>query len=119
MARTVALGLAEQVEAAEALDTALAESVEAVLRACFPVQAAAGLVPDGAARSSDLLEALVLAALPGWYYSIHGRARPHGPWTCTLRRSDVDDDDEVLGSGQGQRLAQAVLVALLRVAALR
>lgn len=119
MAKTVAQDLAAQVEAAEALDGALVETVGAVLRACFPVQAAAGLVPDGIARSSDQLEALVLAALPGWYFSIHGRARPHGPWTCTLRRSDVDDDDERLGSGQGRRLAQAVLAALLRVAALR
>lgn len=119
MAKTEVLALAKRVEAAEALDGALAGAVEAALRATFPDQAAAGQIPDGLARSSDLLEALVLAALPGWYFSIHGRARAHGPWTCTLRRSDVDDDDEILGTGEACRLSLAMVAAILRVAAYR
>lgn len=119
MAKTEALALAGQIEAAAGLDGAMAATVEAALRASFPDQAAAGQIPEGIARSSDLMVALVMAALPGWYFSIHGRARPHGPWTCTLRRSDVDDDDEILGTGEAQNLSQAILAAVLRIAAYR
>ena len=114
-----ALTLAGQVETASALDGALARSVQDCLRAVFPAQAQAGQIPDGIAGSSDLIEALVTAALPGWHFSIHGRARAHGPWTCTLRRSGADDADEVLGSGEAPHLSQALLAALLRVAAYR
>ncbi len=117
MAKKELLDLADRLEAAPDLDGDLAEAAVRGLREAFPGQARAGLIPDGISGSSDLLEALVLSALPGWHFSIHGRARPAGPWTCSLRRSDVGDDDEVLGTGEARCLSRAILAAVLRVAA--
>ncbi len=117
MAQKELLDLADKVEAAPDLDGDLAAGAVRGLRTAFPEQAKAGLIPDGIPGSSDLLEALVLSALPGWHFSIHGRARPAGPWTCSLRRSDVGDDDEVLGTGEARRLSLAILASILRVAA--
>ena len=120
MAREELLELAERVEAATAPDSALAAQVMHGLRAALPQEAAAGHLPDGLAQSTDAMLALVNSALPGWHFSIHGRARPApGSWTCSLRRSDVLDDDEVLGTAKAASLSQAVLAAVLRVAAWR
>ena len=90
------------------------------LRAAFPVEAAAGRLPDDMAISSDGIVELVIGALPGWHFNIHGRAR-HSPgsWSCSLRRSDLLDDDEILGTGEARSLHQAVLAAVIRVAAWR
>ena len=110
--------LAGAVEAADPLDAALAAKAVRALRYGFPAEAAAGLIPDGM-PSTDALLALVQAALPGWHYKIHGRARPAGAWSCSLRRSDVLDDDEILGTGDADSLPQALLATLLRIAAWR
>ena len=114
------LELARRIEAAPVMTADLANAALHALRASFPGEAAAGQVPDTAVYATDAIIALVVAALPGWHFSIHGRARPGvGPWSCTLRRSDVLDDDEILGTGEAPALSQALLVAVLRVAALR
>jgi hypothetical protein len=118
MARTGLEELAARVEDASVLDTDLKRAVEKALRESFPDAAAAGLVPDGIVHSTDAIVALVVSALPGWHFSIHGRARPDvGPWRCSLRRSDVLDDDETLGLGEARDLNLAVLAAVVRVAA--
>ena len=109
--------LAKRVEATSYADAGLTTEVAEALRGSFPVAAAAGQVPDDIAASTDAIVALVIAALPGWHFSIHGRARPSGAWRCSLRRSDVRDDDEMLGVGEAQTLALATLAAVLRVAA--
>jgi hypothetical protein len=112
--------LAEKVESTDGIDAVTASAVVNSLRAVFPAEAAAGHIPDAIATSSDAVVALVVAALPGWHFSIHGRARPAiGPWTCSLRQSDVLDDDEVIGTGEAPSLCQALLAAVVRVAALR
>lgn len=111
MAREELQDLAGEVESAEGIDAALAAKLGAALRSSFP----AATVPEGA-PTTDALLALILSALPGWHYRIHGRARPAGEWSCTLRRSDVLDDDEVLGNGKADTLPQAITAALLRVA---
>lgn len=109
--------LAAAVEAADPSDKALAARAVAGLRLGFPEETA-GLT-GGGLPSTDALLALVQAALPGWHYKIHGRARPAGAWSCSLRRSDVLDDDEVLGTGDADTLPQALLAAVLRIAAWR
>ena len=118
MAREELQKLAGTVEAADHLNVPLSARAVAGLRSAFPAEAAAGLIPDGP-LSTDALLALVMAALPGWHYSAHGRARKAGAWSCSLRRSDVLDDDEILGTGEADSLMQALLAAMLRVAALR
>ena len=106
------------VEAADPMNADLAARAITALRSGFPAEAAAGLIPDGL-PSTDALLALVQVALPGWHYKIHGRARPAGAWSCSLRRSDVLDDDEILGTGDADTLPQALLAALLRIVAWR
>ncbi len=119
MAQNELLALATQVESVRGMDAKLGAAVLHALRAGFPAEAAVGLIPDGAATSADSLLALVMAALPGWHYKIHGKARPAGEWTCSLRRSDVLDDDEILGTGDADSLPQALLAAVLRIVARR
>lgn len=111
MAREDLQNLAGEIETADRIDTALAAKLTVALRSCFPD----GPVADGA-PATDALLALVQSALPGWHYRIHGRARPAGDWSCTLRRSDVLDDDEIVGTGKADTLPQALAAALLRVA---
>jgi hypothetical protein len=114
------LELARTIEPAHVVSPEMAGKALVGLRARFPDATASGLVPDGMTSSTDALVALVVAALPGWHFSIDDRERPkRGPWSCSLRRSDVLDDDEILGTGHGNSLAQATLVAVLRVAAWR
>lgn len=55
-------------------------------------------------------------SFPNWAVSIHGRANDQdGHWRCTLRESDVRDNDEAIGRGRSPVLAQAVLAAILRL----
>jgi hypothetical protein len=120
MVRKEFLELASKIEAAGALDLDLRASALRGLRAALPTEAAAGHLPDDLDLSSDAVVEVVIHALPGWHFNIHGRAR-HSPgsWSCSLRRSDVLDDDEILGTGEARSLHQAVLAAVLRVAAWR
>ena len=109
--------LARRVEAASNADLDLPATVASALRASFPAAASAGQIPDDIATSTDAILAQVIATLPGWHFSIHGRARASGEWRCTLRRSDVRDDDEAIGVGEAHTLNLAILAAVLRVAA--
>jgi hypothetical protein len=110
--------LATRVEAANSADRDLPADVARALRASFPGAASAGPIPDEITTSTDAVLAQVIASLPGWHFSIHGRARTDtGAWRCSLRRSEVRDDDEAIGVGEANALNLAILAALLRVAA--
>jgi len=99
--------LADAAEAA-ALDTDLETRLRDALRkAALPHTANFG--------SADAVLGLIDAALPGWAITLEGTASPdHGSWTCTLRRSRMRDNDEVIGVGKAQHLHQALLGALIR-----
>lgn len=110
--------LATRVEAASSADRDLPADVARALRASFPAAASASPIPDEITTSTDAVLAQVIALLPGWHFSIHGRARTGaGAWRCTLRRSEVRDDDETIGLGEANSLNLAILAAMLRVAA--
>jgi hypothetical protein len=110
--------LAKRVENSGNADLDLPADVASALRASFPDAASDGPIRDDIATSTDAVVAQVIAALPGWHFSIHGRARTTaGAWRCTLRRSDVRDDDETIGVGEAHSLNLAILAAMLRVAA--
>lgn len=120
MAHTELEELARRVETADAIDIELNDAIMKALHASFPNAAAAILISEGILASTDAIVALVTLALPGWHFSISGWALSDvGPWHCLLRRSDVLDDDEVLGIGEAHRLNLAVLAALIRVATRR
>ena len=112
--------LAEQIEAAKSVDPALTKAVLRELRVSFPDATTSGLLSEATVTSTDAIVELVVAVMPGWHFSIHGRARPDvGPWSCSLRRSDVLDDDEILGIGKAATLSQAMLASLISVVARR
>ena len=68
--------------------------------------------------STDKVLAIIYAIRPGWSVSMKGVARlPNGHWRCTLRRSDMRDNDEYLGVGRGPTLSHALLAALLKALA--
>ena len=67
--------------------------------------------------SSD--EAMLVAdrAFPNWAVHIRGRANDKdGHWHCTLRESDVRDNDSVIGTGRSPILGQAILAAVMQLA---
>ncbi len=103
--------LARDIEEADEVPAALADRTRALL-------APRGVaLPDGPVGAEAAL-GLAAAALPGWEISLDGRASlEHGDWTCTLRRNQARDSDEVIGIGHGARPAPALLAALLRALA--
>ena len=102
------LSLAEYDGIAHALAYLLPEAVPDEVMA--PVQIS---TTDGAVHVADV-------AYPNWVVNIHGRANEkNGNWRCTLRESDVRDSDTFIGTGNSPVLAQAILAAVLRLAATR
>ena len=64
---------------------------------------------DGALHVAD-------DAYPNWSVNIHGRANDrNGHWRCTLRESEIRDNDAVMGAGRSPVLSQAILAAVLRL----
>lgn len=64
---------------------------------------------DGAMHVAD-------DAYPNWAVSIHGRTNDrNGHWRCSLRESDIRDNDSMVGAGRSPVLAQAILAAVLRL----
>jgi len=63
---------------------------------------------------------LVEEHLPEWTITLKGRADEiDGDWHCFLRRSDTRDNDAIIGSGSGPRLALAILAAVLKASMLK
>lgn len=105
------LGLAEEIEAALELDAALTKKATAAL-------ASFSKLSDADLESTDDVISLVYDIHPGWHMSMKGTATtPNGHWHCTLRKSDVRDNDEFIGVGNGPTLSHALLAALLKAMA--
>lgn len=102
--------LAHEVEGALALDADLAGRVNAAL------EKVAGRALSGVnLESTDEVLGLVYEIRPGWSVGMKGTARlPNGHWRCTLRQSDMRDNDASLGVGGGPNLPHALLAALLK-----
>ena len=63
---------------------------------------------------------LVNTQLPEWSITLHGKAQEaDGEWTCTLRKSDVHDDDLYVGAGTGPKLPLAMMAAFLKLSLAR
>lgn len=69
--------------------------------------------------STDSLLGLIGEFKPGWHVSVQGIAHsPNGHWRCTLRKSDMRDDDATIGIGHSPNLPHAMLASLLKALAL-
>ncbi|MBV2359128.1 hypothetical protein KUH32_05015 [Thalassococcus sp. CAU 1522] len=84
-------------------------------------------LPDGSSNTLpepqhlDTTDGAILVvdrAYPDWTIGIHGRANDKdGHWRCTLRQSDVRDNDLAIGVGRAPVLSRAILAAVLRLSA--
>ena len=110
--------VARRIEAAADLDTATARlALEQMEKSLTRI----GSKPQGNWRdisSTDSVLHLVDQAAPGWSIHLDGKAfEPNGHWRCTLRPSDMRDDDEFIATAKGPRLVNVLVAALLRLMA--
>ena len=111
--------LADRVESAARPDDALATEIVQAIGTAFPE---ASLPEPGAQllRSTEAALRLVDAMVPAWAIAIKGVAlEPDGHWTCTIRKSMVSDETEVIGIGEAPSLPRALIAAAIRIAALQ
>ncbi len=110
--------LARHIEAAADLDPATASLA---LKHVEKSLTRAGIKLQGDWKdlsSTDHVLHLVDQAAPGWSIHLDGKAfEPNGHWRCTLRPSDMRDDDEFIATAKGPRLVNALLAAFLRLLA--
>ena len=107
------LGLAKDIEAALALDDDLVKKAKNAL-----AQASEDAASVADLESTDDVISLVYAIHPGWHLSMKGTATmPNGHWRCTLRKSDLRDNDALIGIGNGPTLPHALLAAVLKAMA--
>ena len=101
--------LAHEIEAAFELSDDLTDRTQ---RALAGRVSAAPAASDF--QSTDKVLELVHECLPGWAIHIKGTATsPNGHWHCSLRRSDIRDNDPYVGIGQGPTLPHALLAAVV------
>ncbi len=66
--------------------------------------------------SLDASLQLAAQTLPSWAITLQGIAHPTvGHWSCTLRKSGLRDDYEMIGIGTAPTASLAMILALLRV----
>jgi hypothetical protein len=110
-------GLATRIETAGA-NRDLPADLARALRASFPPAASAAQIPNECETPPDAILAEVIALLPGWHSSIHGRTHTDaGACRGALCRSEVRDDDKTIGVGKANSINPAILAAMLHVAA--
>jgi hypothetical protein len=110
--------LARRIEAAADVDAATSSlALEQVEKSLTRI----GIKPQGDWKdlsSTDHVLHLVDQAAPGWSIHLDGKAfEPNGHWRCTLRPSDMRDDDEFIATAKGPRLVNVLVAAFLRLLA--
>jgi hypothetical protein len=105
---------------ARALDAGLYQDVISALQSAFPDENFGESGPLADRHPTEAVLHLVNTHLPGWSIVLKGTAREvDGEWTCTLRQSDLQDNDAMLGNGAGPTLALAMLIAFLKLSVFR
>ncbi|WP_238928833.1 hypothetical protein [Alexandriicola marinus] len=101
--------LAHEIEAALELTDDLRAKAASAIEAKFE-----DFDPATDFDSTDAVLGLVRRGLPGWTIQLKGTAtHPNGHWHCSLRRSDIRDNDPYVGIGAGPTLPHALLGALI------
>lgn len=94
------------------------DAVVHALAFLLPEATQKGINATGIAATDGAME-VADQAYPNWAVHIRGRANDRdGHWRCTLRENDNRDNDAAIGSGRSPVLSQAILAAVLRLAAL-
>lgn len=101
--------LAHEIEAAFELSETLLAQLQGALK-----EKVAASPTQSDFHSTDRVLKLVNECLPGWSIHIKGSATsPNGHWHCSLRQSDIRDNDRYVGIGKGPTLPHALLAAVL------
>lgn len=115
--------LTELATALEKGDASTPQVAAQVLQALREMRTDAEQTPqldEAALSSTDAAISVASRLLPGWEIRLQGLAvEDEGRWVCSLRQGTARDDDEVIGIGKARSAGQAVLSALLMVAARR
>ncbi|CUH39340.1 hypothetical protein JSE7799_02064 [Jannaschia seosinensis] len=111
--------LAKQIEAEPEYDADLCRTAFDQVEVHLP-EIDKEMIRKGALGTVDAVLLIVDHGLPGWTISMHGTASErHGDWTTSLRRSDTQDNDAVIGIGKGPKLSNTLVAALLKALAHR
>ena len=107
-------------EATPAMTPEVMAATASAIEAGFPGRALWSDAKAEVLGSTDGVLGLIAAALPSWSLHIKGASvTAHGRWTCTIRETGVRDDDELIGVGKADSMANALLSALLKIAQLK
>ena len=112
------LALADRIETVTVVEPKFVGALLDDLAKAFKYRPGSAELDANLSLSTDAAIALVRQKLPGWFIVIHGAAMGRDTiWKCTLRKSEVSDDDELVGVGSGHSIPMAILAALIRIAA--
>jgi hypothetical protein len=102
------------------LDAALYSDVIGALRGAFPDENFGDSGPLADRDPTEAVLHMINTHLPEWSITLKGKAHAaDGDWNCTLRQSDLRDNDAMIGNGGGPTLALAMLVAFLKLSIVR
>ena len=94
----------------------LAAMAAAWLASVWPKDGQSPAFDPALAVSLDKALQLTVETFPNWAITLQGTAHPTiGQWTCTLRKSGLRDDYEMIGIGSAPTAPLAMIMALLRV----
>ena len=86
------------------------------LESAWPKDGQSPAFDPALAVSLDKALQLTVETFPNWVIALQGTAHPTiGHWTCTLRKSGLRDDYEMIGIGSAPTAPLAMIMALQRV----
>jgi len=116
MALTALLDLAKIIEALPTYDAALTRKAFETAQTLSDVDKL--VIKVDAFGSVDAVLQAINHVFPGWALAMNGVAsKANGHWKCSLRHSDVRDNDAFLGAAHGPLLSNVLIGAFLKALA--
>ncbi len=117
MALTDLLAFAKQIEGLSTYDATLTRKAFEIVQVQIP-DMDKSMVEAGAFGSVDAVLQAIDHAFPGWALAMNGVAsEANGHWKCSLRHSEVRDNDAFLGAAHGPLLSNVLIGAFLKALA--
>ncbi len=113
--------LKDRLEAAAALDEALAADVVAMIGDGLAGKLDAADALAGLLGSAESALRVIGHLHPGWAVSLDGHASPrdNAKWRCKLSETQGPDDDQIVGIGNAGSMQLAMLSALVHIKTMR
>lgn len=119
MALTELLDLAKEIEGQSTYDASSTRKAFEIVQRQLP-DMDMSMIAAGSFGSVDAVLQAINHAFPGWALAMNGVAsKANGHWKCSLRHSDVRDNDAFLGAAHGPLLSNVLIGALLKALAYR